>query len=146
MNLIYLWASLAIALPGLWVSIGQAILARTSITLMGKNPSMSNFFLVVTILWLAIVESIAIYGLLVALSILSKTGLDASKALSASLAIGITWFWVGLLEGTLVSAALDAMNRNPATKGSVLAFMILFLALIEVVAIYGLIIANKIIA
>jgi hypothetical protein len=30
--------------------MGQAMLARTSITLMGKNPSLSNFFLVVTIL------------------------------------------------------------------------------------------------
>jgi F0F1-type ATP synthase membrane subunit c/vacuolar-type H+-ATPase subunit K len=122
------------------------MLARTSITLMGKNPSLSNFFLVVTILWLAIVESIAIYGLLVALNILWQTGLDPSKALSAALAIWVTWFWVGLLEWPVVSAALESMNRNPATKWSVLAFMILFLALIEVVAIYGLIIANKILA
>jgi len=113
---------------------------------MGKNPSMSNFFLVVTILWLAIIESIAIYGLLIALNILWQTGLDPSKALSAALTIWITWFWVGFLEWPVVSVALDAVNRNPVTKGSVLAFMILFLALIEVVAIYGLLIANKILA
>ncbi|NUJ97319.1 ATP synthase F0 subunit C [Candidatus Gracilibacteria bacterium] len=146
MNLIYLCAALAIILPGVGVSIGQANLVRTSITLMGKNPSLSNFFLVVTILGLAIIESIAIYGLLIALNILGQTGLDPSKALSAALTIGITGFGVGFLEGPVVSVALEAMNRNPATKGSVLAFMILFLALIEVVAIYGLIIANKILA
>jgi F0F1-type ATP synthase membrane subunit c/vacuolar-type H+-ATPase subunit K len=144
MNLIYLCAAWAIVLPGLWVSIGQANLARTSITLIGKNPSMSNFFLIVTILWLAIVESIAIYGLVVAMSILGAKGLDVSKAMSAALSIGVIWFWVGILEGMFVSSALDAMNRNPANKWSVLAFMVLFLALIEVVAIYGLIIAFQI--
>jgi F0F1-type ATP synthase membrane subunit c/vacuolar-type H+-ATPase subunit K len=37
------------------------------------------------------------------------------------------------------------MNRNPDIKGKILVFMILFLALIEVTAIYGLIIAFQII-
>jgi len=33
------------------------------------------------------------------------------------------------------------MNKSPDDKGKILAFMVLFVALIEVVAIYGLIIA-----
>jgi F0F1-type ATP synthase membrane subunit c/vacuolar-type H+-ATPase subunit K len=36
------------------------------------------------------------------------------------------------------------MNRNPDIKAKILVFMILFLALIEVTAIYGLIIAFQI--
>jgi F0F1-type ATP synthase membrane subunit c/vacuolar-type H+-ATPase subunit K len=36
------------------------------------------------------------------------------------------------------------MNRNPENKGKIMAFMVLFLALIEVIAIYGLIVAFKI--
>mgnify|MGYP000020517681 CR=1 FL=1 len=36
------------------------------------------------------------------------------------------------------------MNRNPENKTKNLVFMVLFLALVEVIAIYGLIIAIKI--
>jgi F0F1-type ATP synthase membrane subunit c/vacuolar-type H+-ATPase subunit K len=37
------------------------------------------------------------------------------------------------------------MNRNPDNKNKSLVFMVLFLALVEVIAIYGLIIAFKVI-
>jgi F0F1-type ATP synthase membrane subunit c/vacuolar-type H+-ATPase subunit K len=37
------------------------------------------------------------------------------------------------------------MDRNPAIKGKLMTFMVLFVALVEVTAIYGLIIAFKII-
>jgi len=43
-----------------------------------------------------------------------------------------------------VAVFLDAVNRNPDNKANALQFMILFLALVETVAIYGLIIALKI--
>lgn len=145
MNLVYLWATLAVALPWFGVTIWQFVLSRTSITLIGKNPTLANFFLIVTILWLAIVESIAIYWLVVAMSILSKwEWLQAIKAISSALAIGIPWFGVWLFEWFFVSASLESINRNPANKWTVLAFMVLFMALIEVVSIYGLIIALKI--
>jgi F0F1-type ATP synthase membrane subunit c/vacuolar-type H+-ATPase subunit K len=37
------------------------------------------------------------------------------------------------------------MDRNPQLKNKILTFMVLFVALVEVTAIYGFIIANKII-
>lgn len=43
----------------------------------------------------------------------------------------------------LVSHALDSVNRNPENKAQVLQFMVLFVALVETVAIYGLIVAFK---
>jgi len=39
---------------------------------------------------------------------------------------------------------MSAMERNPQIKGKILTFMVLFVALVEVTAIYGLIIAFKI--
>jgi F0F1-type ATP synthase membrane subunit c/vacuolar-type H+-ATPase subunit K len=36
------------------------------------------------------------------------------------------------------------MNRNPEIKGKIMTFMVLFVALVEVTAIYGLIISFKI--
>jgi len=38
--------------------------------IMGKNPKMSSFYLTVTILGVALVESVAIYGLIIAFQIL----------------------------------------------------------------------------
>ncbi|USN58159.1 MAG: ATP synthase F0 subunit C [Candidatus Peribacteria bacterium] len=65
------------------------------------------------------------------------------SAIGAGLAIGLTGFAAGYGEGKFVASSLDAINRNPENKNQVLQFMVLFIALIEVVAIYGLIIALK---
>jgi len=144
-ELVYLWAGLAIALAWVWVAIWQSTLTHTSMIVMGKNPQLSTFFLTVTILWVALVESAAIYWLVVAFSILWKEGLSWLAAIWAWLSIWITGFWAWYWEGKLISGAMEAMNRNPENKGKVMAFMVLFVALIEVIAIYGLIIAFKII-
>ena len=99
-----------------------------------------------TILGIALVESAAIYGLIVAFNILKAPEISGTQAIGAGLAIGLTAFIAGYGEGKLVSGSLNAMNRNPEDKANVLQFMVLFLAMIEASAIYGLIIAQKIIS
>ena len=144
-GLVYIWAWLAIGLSWLWVALGQSQLAKTSIEILGKNPKLISTLRVYTILWIALVESAVIYGLIVALQILWAEGIHWLQALGAWLAIWLTGFWAGFGEWKMVAWSLDAVNRNPQNKTTVLQFMILFLALIEVVAIYGLIIAQKLI-
>ena len=143
-ELIYVGAGCAIWLAWVWVATGQWILAQKSMEVMGKNPRLITFFLTVTILWVALVESAAIYGLVVAFSILGAEWLAGISALWAGLAIGITGMWAWIWEWFLISGALEAINRNPDNKGKIMAFMVLFIALIEVIAIYGLIIAFSI--
>jgi F-type H+-transporting ATPase subunit c len=60
--------------------------------------------------------------------------------------MGLTAFGAGYGEGKLVTSALYAVNRNPDNKAQVLQFMILFLALVETVAVYGLIISFQILS
>lgn len=141
--LMMLWAGLAIWLAGLWVWIGEWMVAKKSLESMWKNPDMSNYFLVLTILGIALVESAAIYWLIVAFQIM---GLDpatfpAWKAVAAWCAIWFAGLGAGIGEWMLVSGAMDATLRNPENKTKIMTFMILFLALVESVAIYGLIIA-----
>ena len=143
--MIYLWAGIAIWLAWIWVAIGQGILAKKSMEVMGKNPKLSTFFLTVTILWIALVESAAIYWLVVAFQIIGAENLSWIAGIWAGLAIGFTALWAWLAEWSLVAWALDAMNRNPEFKSKIMSFMVLFLALIEVIAIYGLIISIQII-
>jgi len=135
------WAWLAVWLAWLWVWVWEWILAQRSLYYIWKNFNMSNFFLTVTILWIALTESAAIYGLVVAFSILGWESVSWIVALWAWLAIGLAWLGAWVWEGFLVWGAFDAMNRNPANKNKTLVFMVLFLALVEVIAIYGLIIA-----
>lgn len=144
MDLVHVWAGLAIGLSGLGVAMGQGTLAQKSLEVLGKNPKLAGTILVYTILGIALVESAVIYGLVVAFSILGSDSLDGMSAIAAGLAIGLTAFGAGFGEGKLVAGAMEAVQRNPENKGKVLQFMILFLALVEVVAIYGLIVAFQI--
>lgn len=143
--LIYVWAGLSIGISWIWVAIWQAILTHTSMIIMWKNPNLATFFLTITILWVALVESAAIYGLVVAFSIIWKSWLSWLAAIWAWLSIWITGFWAWYWEWKLISWAMEAINRNPENKAKIMAFMILFVALIEVIAIYWLIISFKII-
>ncbi len=143
-NLIYVWAWLAIGLAWFWVAVWQWLVAKSSIDIIWKNPSLATFIAIVTILWIALVESAAIYWLVVAFSILWAEWLTWLKAIWAWLSIWLTWFSAWIWEWLVVSQVMESINRNPDKKNAILTYMILFVALIEVVAIYWLIIAFKI--
>ena len=62
----------------------------------------------------------------------------------AWLAVWLTAFWAWYWEWKLVSGAMVALATNPKNKNMILQFMILFIALVESAAIYGLVVAQKI--
>ena len=141
----YVWPGLAVWLAWVWVAIGQWILAKKAMEVMGKTPAMITFYLTVTILGIALVESAVIYGLVVAFQLLAANDLPLYTSVGAGLAIWLTGMGAWIWEGQLIAWALWAMDRNPSIKGKIMTFMVLFVALVEVTAIYGLIIAFKII-
>lgn len=141
----YVWPGLAVWLAGIWVAIGQWILAKKAMEVMGKTPAMVTFYLTVTILGIALVESAVIYWLVVAFQLLGVEGLPLWTSIGAGLAIWLAGLGAGIWEGQLIAGALWAMDRNPNIKGKIMTFMVLFVALVEVTAIYGLIVAFKII-
>ena len=143
--LVALGAGLAIGVAGLGVGIGRGYLSEESLKTMGKNPKMISFLLTVSILGVALVESAAIYALIVSFQILDAQVLSGVAAIGAGLAIGLAGLGAGVGEGLLIKGAIKGINQNPEQKGKVMAFMVLFVALVEVVAIYGMIIAFKVI-
>ncbi|MDD2907754.1 MAG: hypothetical protein PHH98_03880 [Candidatus Gracilibacteria bacterium] len=144
-QMIYIGAGLAIGFAGLGVSIGEGMLAEKSIQVMGRNPMMMGFLLTVTILGMALVESAAIYGLVISFKVLSGITIAGFASIGAGLAIGFAGLGAGVGEGYIISGSIEGMNVNPEQKSKTLAFMVLFVALVEVVAIYGLLIAFKVI-
>ena len=61
--------------------------------------------------------------------------------IGAALAIGLAALGGGLGQGRAASAALDGIARNPQASGKIFVPMIVALALIESLVIYGLLIA-----
>jgi F-type H+-transporting ATPase subunit c len=69
---------------------------------------------------------------------------DTSKgyiAIGAALAIGLAALGGGLGQGRAAASALDGIARNPQASGKIFVPMIVALALIESLVIYGLLIA-----
>jgi F-type H+-transporting ATPase subunit c len=73
----------------------------------------------------------------------SSTGItDAGvKAIAAALAVSLAALGCGLGQGKAAGAAYDAIARNPAAYDKIFTPMIIGLALIESIAIYGLVVA-----
>jgi len=61
--------------------------------------------------------------------------------IAAALAIGLAAFGGALGQGRAAAAALDGIARNPQASGKIFVPMIVALALIESLVIYGLLIA-----
>lgn len=66
---------------------------------------------------------------------------DKWLGLGAALAIGVSAFGGALGQGRAAAAALEGIARNPQASGKIFVPMIVGLALIESLVIYGLLIA-----
>lgn len=132
-------SAIAVWVAWVWVTFAQWLVGRTSLEAQGKNPELEPIFKKLTILWIALVESAAIYGLVMALLILYS---DASvyKALASALAVALPGIMAGFGEWKIVESAINAILRNPADEKNIQSNMILYVALTESAAIYGLII------
>ncbi len=144
MDSLAIWAGLWMWLAALWVALWQGIFLYRIMNIMGKNPKMTPFFLTLSILWVALVESSAIYWLVVSFQLLSAEFTNPLASVWVGLAIWLTWFWVGYWEWTIVEWASTAINKRPEERNAIMSFMILFIALVESCAIFGLIIAFQI--
>ncbi len=102
---------------------------------------MNNELKGLTILGIALVESAAIYALLVGILITFTDGVTAMKAMSAMFAVALPGMLAGLGEAAIVVAAIKAIHRNPSAASDIRGNMIIFIALVESAAIYGLVAA-----
>ncbi len=128
-------ASIAIGLAGAGASLGQRMAASSSSLLMAEKPERFGLTLILTVL----VETSAIYGLLIAILILAR--LDAAvtlyhgiAALAAGFSVGISGFFTGIGEGIAASASIGGV----AEKENVFGKFLVLTVLPETGAIYGL--------
>ena len=85
---------------------------------------------------------LALFLLVLATPIYAAEGMAAfGLALGAGLAIGIAALGGGIGQGLAAAAAVEGIARNPNASDRIFTPMILGLALIESLVIYGLVIA-----
>ena len=66
---------------------------------------------------------------------------SAIIALSAAIAVALSTLGPGIGQGIAASKAMEAMARQPEAAGNIRSSMIIALALMEALTIYGLLIA-----
>ncbi len=66
--------------------------------------------------------------------------LEAFKALSMALAVGLGMIGPGIGIGILVSKALEAIGRNPEASGKIQTTMFIGIAFTEALAIFAIVI------
>ena len=66
---------------------------------------------------------------------------SAIYALAAALAIAISTIGPAIAQGLTASKAMEAIGRQPEAAGKILAPLIISLAMMEALTIYGLVIA-----
>jgi F-type H+-transporting ATPase subunit c len=141
MDFAIIWAALAIGLAWLWVSLGEGIIAKKSLEVLGKNPDLGPTIRPLTILGIALTESAAIYGLVVWLLIIFTDWLTSAQGIAAWLSIWLVGFSAWLGEGWVAAQALESILRNPEIEPEIKSNMILYIALVESAAIYALVVS-----
>ena len=137
----FLGAGLAVGLAGIGAGFWEAMIVASALNAILRNPEMKGKLMTFMILFIALDESVAIYGLIVAFKILAIDPTAMTNPymyIAAGLAVGIG-------EGYLAKVSVDNMGKNPELSSTFMVLTILGLALVESAAIYGLIVAFRLI-
>jgi len=143
-----LWAGLAVGLGGIGAGFWEALIGAAAMNAILRNPEMKGKLMTFMILFIALDETVAIYGLIIALQIL---GIDPASMINphmyvaAGLAVGLPGFAVGIWEGLVARTAIENMGKNPELSSTFMVLTILWMALVESAAIYGLVVAFNLI-
>lgn len=143
-----LGAGLAVGLGWIWAGIGEALIWSAAMNSSLRNPEMKWKFMVFMILFIALDETVAIYGLIIAFQILGAdiNTVNPYDLLGAGLAVGLPWVAVGIGEWLVARASIENMWKNPELSGWFMTLTILGMALVESAAIYWLIVAFQLLA
>lgn len=140
----FLWAGLAVGLGWIGAGFWEALIVASAFNAILRNPDLRGKFMVYMILFVALDESVAIYWLIVAFQIVGmdpSTMLNPHALVAAWLAVWLPGLAVGIWEWYLAKVSVENMGKNPELSGFYMILTILWMALVESAAIYGLIIA-----
>jgi len=151
-------AGLAIGAGVIFPAIGQARAARQALAAIARQPSEAGTISRNLFVGLAMIESLALYVLIVVLILLFADPLQADIAAAARQDMAAFWFLTGsavaaaaaitlgtvfaaLGQGRVVAAALAAIAEQPEARDAISTSLFISLALLESLALYSLIVS-----
>jgi len=139
-------SGLSIGIGSIGSSIGLSIFAAAACTAVGINKKAFNKIITFTFICEAIIETPAIFALLISLMILSSVIIpDASvqgwKFISAALCMGLSTIAPSINAGKTGAAACKQIGFNLEQYSNLSKIALLALAMIDSFAIYGLLVA-----
>lgn len=140
----FLWAGLAVGLGGIGAGFWEAMIAASAMNAILRNPDLKGKLMTFMILFIALDETVAIYGLIVALQILWIDAVSMTNPhmlIAAWLAVGLPWIAVWIGEWRVAKTSVENMWKNPELSSTFMVLTILGMALVESAAIYWLVVA-----
>ena len=140
----FLWAGLAVGLGGIGAGFWEAMIAASAMNAILRNPDLKGKLMTFMILFIALDETVAIYGLIVALQILwidATIMTNPHMLIAAGLAVGLPWIAVWIGEWRVAKTSVENMWKNPELSSTFMVLTILGMALVESAAIYWLVVA-----
>jgi F-type H+-transporting ATPase subunit c len=151
-------AGLAIAIGVMLPAIGQARAAAQAINAIARQPDEAGTISRNLFVGLAMIESLALYVLIVVLILLFANPLQAQVLQATQQSTAAFWFLAGsaiaaavaitggtmfaaLGQGRVTGAALNAIAEQPEARDAISTSLFISLALLESLALYALIVS-----
>lgn len=139
-------------------ALGQSIAARSAVQAIARQPDEAGTISRNLFVSLAMIESLALYVLIVALVLLFANPLEDDLSRAAAAGKAQFWFVTGsavvagltillgttlaaIGQGRVAAAAMQAIAEQPGARDSVSTTLYISLALLESLALYSLIVA-----
>jgi F-type H+-transporting ATPase subunit c len=156
--IVVLVAGLAIGVGVLLPAAGQARAATHAMEALARQPNESDTISRTLYVGLAMIESLALYVLIVVLVLLFSNPLQGAVAAAARQGSAAVWFLIASMvgaalaitigimlaavgQGRVTSAALMAIAEQPEARDTISTALFISLALLESLALYALIIS-----
>lgn len=141
----YLSIATTIALPALGVGIGQGLATWAALQAINEQPSAKSDVSNLVILGMALVETAAIMGFVVAFMLLfgstTVSVYGAYGELGIACAVGLPGFFIGICSSLPIYQSCFALAQQPFFASKIVRFMLITQSLIETPLIFGFIIA-----
>jgi F-type H+-transporting ATPase subunit c len=151
-------AGVAIGVGVVMPAVGQSIAARSAVQAIARQPDEAGTISRNLFVSLAMIESLALYVLIVALVLLFANPLEDDLSRAAAAGKAQFWFLTGsaivaglsitvgtmcaaIGQGRAAAAAMQAIAEQPGARDSVSTTLYISLALLESLALYSLIVA-----
>ncbi|MGB8367223.1 MAG: hypothetical protein WCD44_02585 [Candidatus Babeliales bacterium] len=143
----YTAIALIVGINSIGVGLGEGFSSITALESISRQPNARPHIIRTAIIGMALIETAAIMGLLIAFLLLFgiqpelQTWYSSLAEIGIALAICLVGFVIGIVSAWPVQAACQAITRQPFFSQRILGFMVMTQALIQTPLVAALIIA-----